>query len=322
MSSQTEANNAEPTRRHPLSVENFEMAKCLIKTNSTIWTKFLAFIGAHDFLSPEVWRASLTELVATAFLIFSLTSSIISCLESQSTDPKLLIPFAVFIIAFLFLLVTVPLSGGHMSPVFTFIATLRGLITLSRAFIYVFAQCLGSILSFFLLQRVMNQSAARKYSLGGCSITGNGYETTGINTITALVLEFSCTFLVLLIGVTVAFDKNMSKQLGLVMVCVVVAGAMGVAVFVSISVTGSGGYGGVGLNPARCLGAALLVGGRLWDGHWVFWVGPFLACILYYGFSLSLPREGLNFIDGEHDILRLARNCFRTSVERKNNSNV
>lgn len=119
-----------------------------------------------------------------------------------------------------------------------------------------------------------------------------------------------------------AFDKNMSKQLGLVMVCVVVAGAMGVAVFVSISVTGSGGYGGVGLNPARCLGAALLVGGRLWDGHWVFWVGPFLACILYYGFSLSLPREGLNFIDGEHDILRLARNCFRTSVERKNNSNV
>lgn len=37
----------------PLSVENCDEAKSLMKTNS-IWTKFLAFIGAHDFLSQEV----------------------------------------------------------------------------------------------------------------------------------------------------------------------------------------------------------------------------------------------------------------------------
>lgn len=198
-----------------------------------------------------------------------------------------------------------------MSPVFTFIAVLRGLITFTRASIYVLAQCLGSLVGFLLIQSVMNQNAVRKYSLGGCLVSGNGDETTGISAITALVLEFSCTFLVLLIGVTVAFDKKRCKELGLVMVCVVVAAAMGLAVFVSVIVTGKSGYAGVGLNPARCLGPALLLGGRLWDGHWVFWVGPFLACTLYYGFSVNLPREGLNLADGEHHIVRLAGECFK-----------
>lgn len=178
-----------------------------------------------------------------------------------------------------------------MSPVFTFIAALKGLITFARATIYVLAQCIGSLLGFVLIRSVMNHNAALKYSLGGCSVTGNGVETFGISSTTALVLEFSCTFLVLFIGVTVGFDKKRSKELGLVMVCVVVAASMGLAVFLSVSVTGKAGYAGVGLNPARCLGPALLLGGRLWDGHWVFWVGPFLACVVYYGFSMNLPIE-------------------------------
>ena len=256
-----------------------------------------------------MWRAALTESVATACLVFSLTCSIISCLDSGEVDPKLLVPFAVFIIAFLFLIVTVPLSGGHMSPVFTFIAALKGVITLSRASIYVLAQCIGSIMGFLIMKKVMNQNTAQNYSLGGCSITGHD-GASGLSVDTALVLEFTCTFLVLFIGVTVAFDKRRCKELGLVMVCVVVAGSMGLAVFVSITVTGRAGYAGVGLNPARCLGPALLLGGELWDGHWVFWVGPFIACSLYYGLSVNLPKAGLAWVDGENDILKLTSACF------------
>ncbi|XP_052180350.1 probable aquaporin PIP2-6 [Diospyros lotus] len=237
-----------------------------------------------------MWRAALTELVATAALMFTLTSSIISCLDSNEPSPKLLVPLAVFIIVFLFLMVTVPLSGGHMSPVFTFIAALKGTITLARASVYVSAQCLGSIIGFLIIKSVMSNEAAHKYSLGGCVIGSDG-PSSSITSATALILEFSCTFLVLLVGVTVAFDRRRCKELGLPMVCAVVAGAMAVAVFVSITVTGKADYAGVGLNPARCLGPALLLGSRLWYGHWVFWVGPLLACSVYYVFSLNLPRE-------------------------------
>ncbi|XP_012084462.3 probable aquaporin PIP2-6 [Jatropha curcas] len=241
-----------------------------------------------------MWRAALTELVATACLLFTLTISIISCLDSHEADPKLLIPFTIFIIAFFLLLTTIPLSGGHMSPIFTFIAALKGLTTLVRALFYILAQCIGSVMAYMLIKSVMDHRIAEKYYLGGCIIDGNG---KGIAQTTALVLEFCCTFVVLFVGVTVGFDTRRFKELGLVMVCVILAASMGLAVFVSISVTGRAGYGGVGLNPARCLGPALLHGGSLWDGHWVFWVGPFLACIFYHAFSFTLPRQEMESVD-------------------------
>ncbi|KAK8658476.1 hypothetical protein V6N13_036682 [Hibiscus sabdariffa] len=275
------------------------------KQRKSLKARFLACIGAHEFSSPEMWKAALTELVATACLLFTLTVSIVACLDSHEANPKLLVPFAVFVIAFLFLMATVPLSGGHMSPVFTFIAMLKGIISLARASIYILAQCLGSIAGFLLLDSVMNHAAADKYSLGGCTIDGHG-STSGVSPGTAFILEFSCTFVVLFVGVTIAFDKRRSKELGLSMVCALVAGAMALAVFVSISVTGRAGYAGVGLNPARCLAPALLRGGSLWDGHWVFWIGPFFACIIYYGLTKGLPKEGLVWEDEERDFVKMA----------------
>lgn len=232
-----------------------------------------------------MWKAALAELVATAFLMFTLTTSIISSLDSPEAAPKLLVPFAVFINAFLFLLLTIPLTGGHMNPILTFIATLKGMITPVRAIIYLWAQCIGSIGGFLVLRDVMSHDVADKYSLGGCSLGG-------ISPVTALVLEFSCTFLVLLLGVTIGFDKRRFEELGLPMVCALLATAMALSVFVSITVTGRSDYAGVGLNPARCLGTALLRGGHLWKGHWVFWLGPFLACIVYHCFTLTLPKHG------------------------------
>lgn len=41
----------------------------------------------------------------------------------------------------------------------------------------------------------------------------------GLSPTNAFILEFSCTIIVLLVGVTVAFDKRRCKELGLQMVC-------------------------------------------------------------------------------------------------------
>ncbi|KAJ7967216.1 Major intrinsic protein [Quillaja saponaria] len=286
-------------KEHSISVQSYEedgMGKNYSGPKGPI---FLSSIGAHELFSPEMWKAGLTELVATAFLVFTLTTSIIACLDSHEVDPKLLVPFAVFSIVFLFLMVTVPLSGGHMSPVLTFIAALIGDVTLVRALVYVAAQCIGSIIGFLIIKTAMDHREADTYSLGGCIIRGTDEETSGLSSQIALLLEFCWTFVVLFVGVTVAFDKKRCKELGLAMVCAVVAGSMALAVFVSITVTGQAGYAGVGLNPARCLGPALLIGGPLWYGHWVFWMGPFLACLFYYGLSLNLPKVVLVSADGE-----------------------
>ncbi|ESW03581.1 hypothetical protein PHAVU_011G025700 [Phaseolus vulgaris] len=267
-------------------------------------SKFLAFIGAHEIFTAETWKAAMVELIATGALMFTLTSCSVACLESKEVNPKLLIPFAVFITVYLFLIVMVPVSGGHMNPIFTFVAALKGVVTLSRALLYVLAQCIGSVIGFFVLKSVMEPKLAHTYSLGGCAI-GDKLQSSAINPHDALLLEFSCTLLVLFVGVTVAFDKKRCKELGFPMVCFVVAASFALAVFLSITVTGRPGYAGVGLNPARCLGPALLHGGSLWNGHWIFWVGPFLACIIYYSVSIILPKKGLDWVDGEYDILNL-----------------
>ena len=149
--------------------------------------------------------------------------------------------------------------------------------------IYVLAQCAGSITGFYILQNVMDCQTIQSHFLGGCTVDGPA---------TALILKFVCTFVFLFLGVTLAFDKKRCKELGIAMVCVVMAGSLALAVFVSIIVTGKVGYGGASLNPAKCLGPALLQGDRLWDGHWVFWVGPFFACIAYYGYSMHLITKG------------------------------
>jgi len=46
------------------------------------------------------------------------------------------------------------------------------------------------------------------------------------------------------------------------------------------------------------------------NGHWVFW----MACLVYYGVSVNLSKEGLVRVDGEYDFLRLAMGCGTVSA--------
>ncbi|XP_050230805.1 aquaporin TIP3-1-like [Mercurialis annua] len=275
-----------------------------VKARRSSSSSFLTRIGIDEVYSPEMWRAAMTELVATATFLFTLSTTIIACLDSQQTDPKLIIPIVVFFIAFFWLMATVPLSGGFFSPSIAFMAALKGIITFVRALFYSLAQIFGAILGFVILKSVMNPEAAHKYALGGCVVNENG---EGVSAGTALMVEFSCTFLVLYIAMTVLLDKRKCQDLGLIMVCVMISGAYAVSVFVSTTVTGRVGYGGVGLNPARCLAPAILLGGSLWDGHWVFWVGSFLSCFVYYAYSIVIPKQGFVRAEKEEDLVQIVR---------------
>ncbi|KAJ7967217.1 Major intrinsic protein [Quillaja saponaria] len=171
--------------------------------------KFLHFIGAHELHSPDMWRAALTEMIGTAFLMFILFSSIIASLNSKVADPSLLVLLSIFFVAFVFLLAIAPLTGGHMNPTFSFIAALKGVVTISRATIYILGQIIGAIMGFLLIKSVMSPELVEKHLLAGCSIDVG--KTSGINPGTAFIFEFVSTFVVLLLGVTVAFDKKKSK---------------------------------------------------------------------------------------------------------------
>lgn len=103
-------------------------------------------ISCYFCLFLKVWRASVGELVGTAVLVFMLDTIVISTIESDIKIPNLVLSILAAIIIAILLLAVHPVSGGHINPVISFSAALVGLISMSKAFIYIVAQCLGAVL--------------------------------------------------------------------------------------------------------------------------------------------------------------------------------
>ncbi|KAD6795573.1 hypothetical protein E3N88_06469 [Mikania micrantha] len=260
----------------------------------------------------SVWRASVGELLGTAVLVFMIDTIVISSYETQNKTPNVLLSIMIGITLTILLLAVFPISGGHMSPVISFSSALVGLISLSRALVYMLAQCIGATLGALALQAVVSHNIAQTFSLGGCTLTiitpgPDGPLTTGIETSQALWLEIICTFILLFASIWLAYDHRQAKALGVVVVFSIIGIIVGILVFVSTSLTGKKGYAGAGMNPARCLGPAMIRGGHLWDGHWVFWIGPAISCIAFYIYTKIIPTDHFHVNGYKHDFFNVLR---------------
>ncbi|XP_062082395.1 probable aquaporin PIP2-7 isoform X2 [Humulus lupulus] len=251
----------------------------------------------------QVWKASLAELIGTAVLVFALdTIVIISSYDetkSNYTPPNLIIiSILISLTLSTLLLATTPVSGGHLNPAITLCAVFFRIITLSRALIYIFTQCAGAVLGALALKLVVNSTTEQTYSLGGCTLTvitpgPIGPVVVGIGLAQALWLEIICSFVFLLASVwaTLGFDHRQAQAHKKALVMLLVGLVVGLLVFASAKVIGATrGYAGAGMNPARCLGAALVRGGHLWYRHWVFWVGPTISSLAFYVYTEVFPR--------------------------------
>ncbi|KAJ4716710.1 Aquaporin (Major intrinsic protein family) [Melia azedarach] len=253
-------------------------------------------LGFEEICSVDVWRASVAELLGTAALVFALDTIVISSIQTETKTPNLVMSTLVAIIITILLLATFPISGGHINPIVSFSAVLTGLISITRAVIYILAQCVGGIVGALALKAVVSSRIEQTFSLGGCTLNvvapgPDGPVVIGLETGQALWLEIICSFIFLFASVWMAFDGRQAKALGRVTICIIIGIVLGLLVFVSTTVTAQKGYAGAGLNPARCLGPALIRGGHLWDGHWVFWVGPAIACVAFGLYTKVIPSQ-------------------------------
>ncbi|KAI3989051.1 hypothetical protein MKX01_033087 [Papaver californicum] len=281
----------------------------------------------EDFFSLEVWRASVPELIGTAVLVFALETIVISPFETDTKTPNLFyICFCFCLIFLLFIsclrphtacvlliifslkdkkkifivisvsiliLATFPISGGNLNSAIIFSAALLGVISFARATIFILAQCLGAVLGALALQAVVSDLIV------------------GIGTSQAFWLEIFCMFVVLFASLWIAFDGRQAKALVPVVVSSTIGLVVGLMVFVSTTLTGTAksGYAGAGMNPARCLGPALVRGGHLWDGHWIFWLGPSIACLAFYMYIQIIPRQ--HFQPSKQGNDEVAADCVR-----------
>ncbi|OMO92883.1 Major intrinsic protein [Corchorus olitorius] len=134
-------------------------------------TSLRKIFSIHELFSLEVWRASLAELFGTAVLVFAMDTIVISSYETQTKTPHLIMSFLIAVVVAILLLATFPISGGHINPVISLAAAFTGLVSLSRAAVYILAQCVGGILGALALQAVVDTKIEQTFSLGGCTLT-------------------------------------------------------------------------------------------------------------------------------------------------------
>ncbi|KAI3447973.1 hypothetical protein Pfo_004638 [Paulownia fortunei] len=310
---QTSANKIQPVPSTPGRPQNWmvdhEKKQHLSPTLSEM-------LGLNDLFSLDVWRASVGELLGTGVLVFMLDTIVISTIESDVKMPNLILSVLAAIIITILLLAVHPVSGGHINPIISFSAALVGLISMSRALIYIIAQCLGAVLGALALKAVVSSTIEQNFSLGGCTLTviapgPNGPITIGLETAQAFWLEIFCSFIFLFASIWMAYDHRQAKELGHVLVFSIVGVVLGLLVFVSSTVTAKKGYVGAGINPARCLGPAIVRGGHLWNGHWVFWAGPAIACVAFYLYTKIIPRQHHSSKGYDHDFYNVVKVMFR-----------
>ncbi|KAJ6310799.1 hypothetical protein OIU76_015502 [Salix suchowensis] len=135
----------------------FVMAETLENAEGKKQNRSREILGLEDLFSLTVWRASVAELLGTAVLVFALDTIVISTIQTGTTMPNLILSTLAAITITILLLATFPISGGHINPIITFAAFLTGLISLSKAFIYILAQCVGAIVGALALKAVVKQ---------------------------------------------------------------------------------------------------------------------------------------------------------------------
>lgn len=175
------------------------------------------------------------------------------------------------------------ISGGNLNPAVTLSLALTRKMSVLRAFSYIAAQCLGSIIGAAFAQSLSPDLF--KAAGGAANIVDTSSSWSSLWTV--LGGEILGTFL-LVFTVCTAADagrERANKYVGALTPLAIGFAVLNVHLFL-IPVDGCS------INPARSLGSAVVYNEPVaWKDHWVFWVGPFVggpAAALLYEFIFAV----------------------------------
>ncbi|KAK9051909.1 hypothetical protein SSX86_028537 [Deinandra increscens subsp. villosa] len=217
------------------------------------------------------YRALIAEFIATLLFLYITVATVIG--YKNQADPcggvgLLGVAWAFGDMIFILVYCTAGISGGHINPAVTFGLFLARKVSLIRAVTYIVAQCLGAICGVGLVKAFMKSPYN---SLGG----GANTVAPGYNKGTALGAEIIGTFMLVYTVFSATDPKRSARDPHVIILAPL---PIGFAVFMvhlaTIPITGTG------INPARSLGAAVIFNDKkVWDDHWIFWVGPFVGAV-------------------------------------------
>ncbi|KAL6258689.1 hypothetical protein P5V15_010641 [Pogonomyrmex californicus] len=227
-------------------------------------------LGADELTNKKAAlpRALLAELLGTLLLNF------FGC-GSVATGNVIAISLAFGLAVAVIIQGIGHVSGGHINPAVTFGLIVVGKVPIIRGILYVVAQCVGAIAGSAIL-RALSPDTMENF-LGVVKLS------TGTTPVQGLGVEF---FLALILVLVVCGACDAAKPDSKGIAPLIIGLSVSVSHIVGVPRTGAG------MNPARSLGSAVVMG--IFDHHWVYWVGPIIGGIagaLIYVHAIGPAKE-------------------------------
>ena len=140
-----------------------------------------------DVRSPLFWRAVFAELIGTLFLVLVGCGSCIT-IKHEPSVVQIGICFGLIVATMVWC--TAHVSGGHINPAVTVAMLIARKVSVARAVLFVFAQCIGAIIGAGLLHGVTPGE-----NRGGLGITA---PAPIVHSQQAFGVEFLITFVLVL----------------------------------------------------------------------------------------------------------------------------
>jgi aquaporin Z len=176
------------------------------------------------------------------------------------------------------------ISGAHINPVVTMGFWLMGKLTGRSAIGYVVAQLCGAVLGSLPLLLWGSMGRSMGY---GVTVPGQGYSIPVV-----ILGEVATTFcLIAYLCIFLAFHPLRRFT------------PFFIPVLFAIMVPLEAGISGISVNPARSFGPSVIAG--VWNGWWIYWVGPLLggllAILLCNSFAKRIEVAKLYHFDSDPD---------------------
>jgi len=261
-----------------------EQSAIEVAKNDPVWSQRL---GLYELRHSYLWKAVLIEVFCTFGMVMTSIGVVLSSFGRQPgpdqapviNPPTLTIAVCHFFVLMLFIFSFAAPSGGHMNPLITFSTVLTGHTPLARGVVYVPAQLLGAVLGSLVMRAALPEATTRwtenslgQGALGGCAAGPD------LSPGQQFLLEFAFSLFLICCCYGCAFDERQGRLFGPILGPAVISAALALCIFASGNLARESS--GAGMNPARCFGPAVVMGGSNLDNQWAYWAGPFAAATL------------------------------------------
>lgn len=212
-------------------------------------------------IDPEGTTGTTLLVFLTTYSALLPTSTSSSSLAMSTELGPLLGGFSNFLLLTLFTFAFGVVTGAHLNPTITLATFCARLSTLPRMLLYLTAQLAGGAIGGLLVRAALEGSDAHAFHVAGCFLTP---APAGPPVRAAFAVEFMAATGLLFLAFGVGLDPRQQKIIPPSLSPFLVGLTLGTLSWVTAS--GREGFGGAGLNPARCLGAYVAGGTHAWWG--------------------------------------------------------